>query len=178
MKAIIIYGSNYGHTRIYAEELAKRLNLKILSFDKVKSLTGFDYLIYVGGLYAGGVKGFKKTLRKISKDIKKIVLITVGIADPSDKVNRENIKNSVSKKLPKNLFSNIEIYNLRGGLDYSKLNFIHRFMMHMVYVCANKKSKSERNIEDQAIINTYGKNIDFTDLKSLEPIIEYLIKLR
>ena len=75
--------------------------------------------------------------------------------------------------MAKNLFSKIEIYNLRGGLYYSKLNFVHRFMMRIVYASALKKQKSERSIEDQAIINTYGKKINFINLKSLEPIIEH-----
>ena len=174
MKTIIIYGSNYGHAKIYAVELAKRLKLEIFNYTEIKKLSSYDCIIYVGGLYAGGVKGFKKITRKIINNIKKVILITVGIADPNDKINQENIKKSIEKRVPKNLFSKIEIYNLRGGLDYSKLNFVHHFMMYIVYAGAQKKQKIERSIEDQAIINTYGKNIDFTDLKSLEPIIECL----
>ncbi len=47
-------------------------------------------------------------------------------------------------------------------------------MMYIVYACAQKKQKIERSIEDQAIINTYGKKIDFINLKTLEIIIERL----
>lgn len=173
MKTIIIYGSNYGHAKIYAAELAKRLKLEIFNYTEIKKLTSYNCIIYVGGLYAGGVKGFKKTTRKITNNVKKVILITVGISNPNDKINQENIKKSIENKVAKNLFSKIEIYNLRGGLDYSKLNFVHRFMMRIVYASALKKQKSGRIIEDQAIINTYGKKINFINLKSLEPIIEH-----
>ena len=36
MKTIIIYGSNYGHAKIYAVELAKRLKLEIFNYTEIK----------------------------------------------------------------------------------------------------------------------------------------------
>ena len=35
MKNIIVYGSNYGTTKQYANELSRRTNMKAISFKKV-----------------------------------------------------------------------------------------------------------------------------------------------
>lgn len=35
MNSIIIYGSYYGATKQYAEELSRRTNIKVISFKKV-----------------------------------------------------------------------------------------------------------------------------------------------
>ena len=44
-----------------------------------------ETIIYVGGLYAGGVRGMAKTVKKISTvKCKRFVVITVGLADPDD----------------------------------------------------------------------------------------------
>ena len=56
MSNIIIYASYYGTTKQYAEELSKRTNIKVISFKKVnQQIDNYDNIIYLGGLYAGGV---------------------------------------------------------------------------------------------------------------------------
>ena len=35
MNSIIVYGSHYGTTKQYAEELSKRTNIKVISFKKI-----------------------------------------------------------------------------------------------------------------------------------------------
>ncbi|NMA51514.1 MAG: hypothetical protein GX949_00690, partial [Peptococcaceae bacterium] len=55
MDKIIIYGSQYGTTERYAGELSKRTGIKALSYEAVKDLSMYDTIIYLGGLYAGGV---------------------------------------------------------------------------------------------------------------------------
>ena len=65
MSNIIIYGSNYGTTKQYAEELSRRTNIEVISFKNVKKINDYDNIIYLGGLYAGGVLGMSKTIKKI-----------------------------------------------------------------------------------------------------------------
>lgn len=65
MNSIVIYGSHYGTTQQYAEELAKRINLKCLNFKEVTEINDYDEIIYLGGLYAGGILGMEKTFKKI-----------------------------------------------------------------------------------------------------------------
>ena len=99
MNSIVIYGSHYGTTQQYAEELAKRINLKCLNFKEVTEINDYDEIIYLGGLYAGGILGMEKTFKKISNpNNKKIIIITVGLADPKDDENIKSIKSNISKQ--------------------------------------------------------------------------------
>ena len=63
---IIIYGSQYGTTKKYAEELAKRTIIESESYEDVADIDKYNTVVYIGGLYAGGVLGMKKTLARIS----------------------------------------------------------------------------------------------------------------
>lgn len=45
MNSIVIYGSHYGTTQQYAEELAKRINLKCLNFKEVTEINDYDEII-------------------------------------------------------------------------------------------------------------------------------------
>ena len=103
---IIIYGSQYGTARKYAEELAKRTNIEIKSYKDVTDIDQYNTVVYIGSLYAGGVLGMKKTLAKISQcQNKKIIIATVGLADPADMENvdymHEMYPNSTDKQIRK-----------------------------------------------------------------------------
>ena len=119
MKTIIIYGSCYGTAKVYAEALAERLKSELLPYDKVKEPAGYERIIYVGGLYASGVMGMARTAKKISADqCKKFVLITVGLADPADEKNVQNIRKSALRQIPESLVDKTEFCHLRGGIYY------------------------------------------------------------
>ena len=57
MNRVVIYGSFYGTTKKYAVELAKRLEVDAIEYNEVKNINDYDSIIYLGGLYAGGVLG-------------------------------------------------------------------------------------------------------------------------
>ena len=72
---IIIYGSQYGTAKQYAEELARKTSIDLKSYEDVTDINRYDTVIYVGGLYAGGVLGMKKTLAKMSQCQSKKIII-------------------------------------------------------------------------------------------------------
>ena len=119
---IIIYGSQYGTAKQYAEELSKRTDIKAVSYENIKSIDEYETIIYIGALYAGGVLGMAKTFKKMSDcENKKIIIATVGLADPMDSENTNNIENGMKRQLSNEIYKKADIYHLRGGLDYSKL---------------------------------------------------------
>ena len=172
MGAIIIYGSYYGTAKIYAEALAEQMKCKVLSYDKAKAPDEYETIVYVGGLYAGGVMGMAKTAKKISADkCKRFVVITVGLADPDDEKNVQNIRKAALRQIPKFLADRTEFYHLRGGIDYGKLSFKHRLMMKMLYEQAKKQPLDERDADTRAMIETYGQKVSFVNLECLENIM-------
>ena len=80
---VIIYGSRYGTARQYAEELARRTGADVFPYDEVDDADRYETIVYIGSLYAGGVLGMKKTFAKLGDCCgKRIVIATVGLADP------------------------------------------------------------------------------------------------
>ena len=178
MNSIIIYGSHYGTTKQYAEELSKRTNIKAISFKKFnQQINDYDNIIYLGALYAGGVLGMSKTLKKLNNiSNEKILIVTVGLSDPTDEVNKNNIRNNIKKQIPKEVLEKAKIFHLRGGIDYSKLNFAHKTMMKLLYNAVKNLPNEKQTAEDRAMIETYNKKVNFIDFSSLDKITNEIQK--
>lgn len=173
MKNVIIYGSQYGTAKQYAKELAKKLGFELKMYKDTEGIDDYNTIIYIGALYAGGVLGMKKTFKKLlNSNNKKIIIATIGLADPSNKQNTDSIKNGMKKQLSAEVYSNAHIFHLRGGIDYSKLNLKHKTMMHLLYKKAVNLPDEAKTAEDKLMIETYNKQVSFIDYKSLEPIIQ------
>ena len=155
MKGIIIYGSHYGTTKQYAEELSRLTHLPLENEEDVKNIHD-DFIVYLGGLYAGGVKGLKHIVKMIPSQTQMIV-VTVGLADVQDEQNIKNIRHALQQQLSPELFHGSKFFHLRGGIDYSKLSF---------------KPRENMTAEDQAMVDSYNKKVDFVDFQALKPIVE------
>jgi len=175
MAGIVVYGSQYGTARQYAEELARRMGIEARQYDSVGEINQYDTIAYVGALYAGGVLGMKKAFSKLaSAEGKTIVIATVGLADPEDEQNVSSIREGMSRQLPEEVLEAAHVFHLRGGIDYAKLGFKHRTMMKLLYNKAKKLPEAEKTAEVRAMIDTYGKQVFFIDLDALNPIVAVL----
>lgn len=137
-------------------------------YTSISNIDNLSTVIYFGALYAGGVMGLRKTLDRMNIDDKRIFVITVGLSDPDDEHNISNIENSMKEQLTEAVFSKLEIYHLRGGIDYARLSFIHHAMMKFLYSRAGKTKNPDD--ETRAMINTYGKKVSFINFDSLNKI--------
>ena len=62
-------------------------------------------IVYLGGLYAGGVLGLKKTLGStVPGTGQKLLIATVGLADPGISENRYHIRGALQRQLPKEAY--------------------------------------------------------------------------
>lgn len=172
---IILFGTTYGSSKLYAEELSKRTGIEARSYDEASSIDDYDTVVYIGSLYAGGVQGMKKTFSKLT-DVgeKKIIIATVGLADPTDSENINSIRNSIKNQLSDELYNHATIFHLRGAIDYAKLGFKHKTMMSLLYNKAKNLPEEKKTAEVRAMIETYNKEISFIDYESLTPIVEFV----
>ena len=173
MDQIILYGSQYGSTRRYAEKLSEQSGIPAVSYKDAPALAGKRTIVYLGGLYAGGALGLAKSLRGFSPQAgQKLLLVTVGLADPKAPENREKLRASLQGQLPAALLARAKLFHLRGGIDYQKLSFAHRTVMKLLYHSLRKKPLEQQTAEDLAFLESYGKQVDFTDFAALEPILQ------
>lgn len=167
-------------TEKYAKWISHDLSCVMKDIKTVNAniIGNYDVIIHGGGLYAGGLSGLNR-LKQWFPIIegKHIILFSCGLADPDDAENVIHIENSLKKVLYPEMKNVIKQYHFRGGIDYSRLNFVHRSMMSML--CHTMKKKGYENLrdEDKLMIDTYGKAVDFSDRTTIAPLIEYVNSL-
>lgn len=178
LDSIIVYGSEYGSAQEYAQELAKQLKLKCIDYRHFDVKKSYQTIIYIGSLYAGGVKGMASSLGKISShQYQDLLLASVGLSDPKNQKNTDKIKEHLKKQVPNLTIEDEQIFHLRGAIDYSKLTFIHRILMGMLYRKVRKTPESQLDAESRQLLETYNKTVNFIDLTTLDPIIQRYLQI-
>ena len=175
-KVLVMYHSNYGVTKKYAEWIASELNADIYSVNNINQsiLVNYDTIILGGGLYAGSIKGINLLINHFENiKNKKLIIFTCGLADYSRIEHQNEINNRLKKKIPGEIFKIIKIFYFRGGINYKKLSFIHKIMMWLMKVVTEKKGIEKLNDEDKEFLLTYGKTLDFSDKSSIAELVEY-----
>lgn len=64
-----------------------------------------------------------------------------------------------------------------GGIDYTRLNLVHKSMMSMLHKMLLKKADADLTVEDRLMLETYGKTLDFTKQESIQPLVDYVRSL-
>lgn len=149
----IVYTSNTGFTRRYAEMLGKAAGLPV--YDLAQSPQGGSAL-YLGWLRAGKIHGLARARKKH--------LVTgccaVGLTDrpPMEKL---------SAQLPEG-----KVFYLRGGYDHGGQHGLNRLMM-----TAMIKSMERRPPEDaaaQGLLRAAREGADFVTEEQLSPVEDWL----
>ena len=175
MESVLLYGSRYGSAQRYAQALSQQTGISALPADQAGNLSPYGRVIFLGGVYAGGVRGLAKTVRALEPG-QALLVATVGLADPNDPVNAANLRSFVRRVLPAERAETTPIFHLRGGIDYQRLSFPHRTMMALLYRQVQKKPMEQRSAEERAIADTYGKAVDFVDFQTLDGLLQAIEK--
>ena len=167
---IITYGSQYGSAEHYARKFAECTGFPVFPYREAKDLSSYARVIHFGALYAGGVLGLRQIVPLLSLKAA-LAIVTVGLADVQDAENIQNIRNSIRRQLPEDVFRRTQFFHLRGAIDYGKLNLKHRAMMALLYAKATGLPEERRNAETRAMIETYGKQVCFVDDAALRALV-------
>ena len=104
----IVYKSNTGYTKQYAEMLGDSLKVPVYNFKEAKSkLKKNDEIVFLGWICATKIQGLSK--------IKKYKVKCIGAVGvyPTEKNHIESLRKT--NKV------NAELFYLRGGLNYNKI---------------------------------------------------------
>ncbi len=180
MRCLVTYSSKYGSAERYARWTAEALGCEVIDVKNVNAemLKGHDVIIHGGGLYAGGLSGLNRIMKHYAAfPEKKFILFTCGLADPSDPAHVDHIEQGLGKVMKPEAYRNVKQFHFRGGIDYTRLNPIHKAMMAMLVKTMRAKGYDNLNSEDQLMLDTYGKQIDFSDKETILPLVEYVTSL-
>lgn len=176
MKSIVIYKSKYGSSGQYAAWLAEALHCSAEDINNVKvnELLIYDVIVYVGGLYAGSVNGYKKFSENLSSLLgKKLILCMVGNTNPAE---TEKYNQVFMKNVPEEYRNAVKPFALRGDQLFSKMSVMHRLMMKLPKSMAEKIPVEQRTEDDKQFIENYGKDVYFVNQESINEIVEYIKK--
>ena len=174
MKALIIYKSKTGFTKWYAEIISKEVNGNLMDFKEVTAeiISGYDVVVYGGGLYAGMINGYKKAKEMFEKSSANrfILFATGGTPNKSTKEIDEIWKNNLSEEE----LEYIPHFYMQGGICYEKMSFLNRTIMKMMSRVLDKKKNKDSAEEGfaQAIKSSY----DIKAKEYAEPLIKYLLE--
>ena len=143
MKAIV-YTSNTGHTAEYAKILGEKTGLPVYALSGAqKQLSSGTEIIYLGWLFANGIKGYKKAAKKY----KISAICAVGLCDTGTALDDVRKINALSEEIP--------LFTMQGGMDKTKLRGINKFMINML--TKGIDSKKDRTEEEEENIRTMIK---------------------
>ena len=169
---IIIYASQYGSTKRYAERLSAITGIKCVSRKEAEDIQDYERIIYMGALFAGSVLGLKKFAATITTQ--ELIVVTVGLVNPQDEENIKYIRNNIKSQIPVHLYDEDKIFHLRGAIDYSTMGMKHKLMMKFMHGKLSRMPEEELNAESRIILETYGKKVDFVDYESLKEIVSII----
>jgi hypothetical protein len=160
----IVYTSNAGHTKRYAEILSNKLSLPMYNFEEANKILKDEEIIYMGWLLAGGIKDFEK-VRKIY-NIKAVC--AVGMGSPEGNQSKDIIK--------RHHINNEKYFYLQGGFDMKRLHGLYKFMMKFVSNIMMKEieKKEVKTEEDMKMIDSVVNGSDYVREESLEEIINWI----
>lgn len=171
MKTIVIYNSQTGFTKKYADWIAEKANAECIEFSKAKKadLDCYDAIIFGGWAVAGSISKLKWFKKNISKwNNKKLAVFCVG-ASP---IENSEIEATLPKNFTEDELKIVKWFYCPGGLDYDKMPMASKTAMKMfVKMLDSRKNKTEQDIEQ---IRMMSSSYDISDIKYIEPIIEYI----
>jgi len=174
-KIVVIYKSKYGSTKKYAEWIAKSVNGELIENKNIKGdvLSKYDTIVYGGGLYGGGIAGVKLIKNNIDKlNDKKVIVFAVGTAPEKEEHIQRFMKNNFDDEMK----AKLNIFFLRGAMDFSKLTLIHKLMMSMFKRVIKKKGEDKLTEDDKRLLDSYVNPVDYTDKKNITAIVEFVKK--
>lgn len=174
MSGIIIYKSKYGATKRYAEWISEETGFKTVEASKAKieEVKQYDTVILGGGIYASGISvlSFLKKHIDMLKG-KKVIVFCCG-ASPYDE---EAFQAIIRHNMKDELFS-IPCFYCRGAWDMDAMGVVDRNLCKMLRKAVAKKTPSEYEPWEAALMAAGDNKCDWTDKAYIAPVLEELNK--
>ncbi len=171
MKTIVIYNSQTGFTKRYAEWIAEAAGADCLELSaaKKKDLAAYDAIIFGGWACAGNISKlswFKGNINRWAG--KKLIAFCVG-ASPID---NPEIDIALKRNLNESEYKKVKIFYCPGGLNYEKMSTPSKLMMKMFV--KKLKAQKDKTEAEQIMVKMISSSYDISDRKYIEPILQYL----
>ena len=167
---VVIYNSQTGFTKRYAEWIREALGCDCVAFSEAKKLNFDEYgtIIFGGWACAGSVsklKWFKDNMKKWEN--KKLCVYCVG----GSPIENPDIETAKKNWFTEEEYKNVKSFYCPGGFNYEKMSAPSKIMMKMF--TSMLKSKKDKTEQDIIMADMISKSYDISDKKYIEPIIQW-----
>lgn len=174
MKTLVVYTSQTGFTKRYAEWIAKRTQAVVIELEEAKKkkdsfFDEFDAIVYGGWAMAGSVVKVKWFFDKATVWREKRLAVFVVGASP-----RENpdVDTAMQNLLTDEQKGYIKAFYCQGGLNYDNMKLPSKLMMK-AFASAIKRKKNPTDME-RDMAKWIDHSYDISDEKFVEPIVNYI----
>ena len=170
-KGLIAYQSKYGATKKYVDMLREELPCGVCATGECGKMApeGYDWLILAGGIYAGGIAGLNRLIKKYRRPPhQRLAVFCVG-ASPFDEKALAEIK-------ARNLrgdFQDVPVFYGRGAWDEGKMSWKDHALCGLLRKAVARKDAASGEPWMSALLLSAGKACDWTDKKYLLPLLEF-----
>ncbi len=171
MKTIVIYNSQTGFTKRYAEWIAKATGADCLELSaaKRKDMTAYEAIIFGGWACAGSISKISWFKRNIDKWAdKKLIAFCVG----GSPIDNPEINMALKRNFSESEQKKVKTFYCPGGFNYEKMSTPSKLMMKMFI--KTLKAKKDKTQEEQVMIKMISSSYDISDKKYIEPILQCL----
>ena len=157
----IIYTSNTGSTKRYAELLAQETGLPVYPLGEAKrSVPDEAAIVYLGWIMAGSVKGYHEAAKRYAVR----AVCAVGMIRTGTQVEDVRQRNHVPADVP--------VFTLQGGFDLKKLHGPYRLMMDVMVHTVGKSlaNQPDRTPEEDEMLDMMlhgGQRVSGENLKAV-----------
>ena len=171
MKTMVIYNSQTGFSKRYAEWIAEATGADCLELSAAKkeNMAAYNAIIFGSWACAGGISKlswFKGNIDKWSD--KKLIAFCVG----GSPIDNPEIEPTLKKNFKESELKKVSVFYCPGGFNYEKMSAPSKLMMKMfIKTLKAKKDKTEEEVE---MIKKISTSYDISDKKYIEPILKCL----
>lgn len=156
----IVYTTNTGSTKRYAELLARETGLPAYSMAEAeRSVPTGAEIIYLGWIMAGSVKGYAAAKRWSVRAV-----CAVGMGRTGTQTDSVRKKSAIPASIP--------VFTLQGNFDVKKLRDVYRLMMELMVKTAGKSlaAKPDRTPEEDDMLDIMlhgGQRVGIENLRAV-----------
>lgn len=169
-KTLILYCSNTGDTKKYAEDIASQVSADIFPLKKFKwkKIDDYDIVLFAGWVMGGEIKGLNDFLSHWDDDLKSKDVIVIGngmgMATPETR----------KRLIDQNLLDmyHIRFYQFQGSFDMDRLNLTYKLLMK----ASIKRLEADPNATaaEKSITTIIDNPISYYDHAKVERVVEVI----
>ena len=156
----IVYVSNAGSSKRYAEMLSEKTGYPCYAFSDSDKAVGTD-VIFIGWVMAGAVQGLSEARVKFGT-LKAVVAVGMMKSESQDATVKE--KNSISEPY----------FSLAGAFDIKKLSGMYKMMMGMMVKMIKGKLKESDDPKAKEIVEKFEEGFDMVSEENLGDILAFI----